>query len=153
VALLDRDFHPTGYVDPILPVVALATSKPLINVMPGRRLDANVVGALVYRVTVTDSGSRRPLILSAPNITLATLDSRYPKKAAFTFDTVAFAAEWEKKTANSLSAAETRQVVDLLRRGGKCPVTNGAIRFAAQMLDDHRWEIAAHIRVVPKDRQ
>jgi len=147
--LLDRDLQPAGYADPFLEVAAVAPSRPLTNVMPGRRLDAPVVGALVYRLTVTDSGPRRVVILSRPDLTLAALDSLYPRTTAFEFDTVAFAAEWERKTANSLSPTENRAVIGLLRRGGKCVVEKNHTRFAAEVLPDHTWKIAIAIRLAP----
>jgi hypothetical protein len=148
VPLLNRDFQPMGYSDPILPLAAIAPSHPLTNVMPGRRLDAPVVGAYVYRFTVTESGPRRLIILSKPDLTLSTLDSLYPKKAAFSFDTVAFEAEWQRKTAGSVSPTDTRLVIGLLRRGGKCMVVKGDLRYAAQVLEDHTWQISIEIRKV-----
>ncbi len=144
--LLDRNLQSMGSADPFLTLLALAPSRPLPVLLPGKPLAAPVVGALVYRVTVTSAGPRRLVILSKPDLALSTLDSLYPRGVAFVFDTAAFATEWARKTANSLSPTENRSVVGLLQRGGKCVIIKGDMRMAAEVREDQTWHITVALR-------
>ena len=151
IIVLDRNFK-WGEIDATLTVKSFVVFGGVPSSYPPPKKDSK--GAAIYSITKKENTPLRVIVLAYPEgASLEELKARYPADDLFEFYEQGFLDDLKKQTSTLLSESQSKDIVSLLRRGGKIAVTFGDIKIVGQINTDQTWELKTFAQIKKKSHE